>query len=116
MISLREADYWLKTFKEGWKKKDLSLLRELFSDIEEYYEGPFHEPATSVDEVMKLWNEIKKQTIKRLHLHVLAKEGDNVVVHWEFEDNSGSYDGIYHVAFNSYKKCIYFKQWTVKEK
>ncbi|MCL2338671.1 MAG: hypothetical protein FWC51_01805, partial [Proteobacteria bacterium] len=106
---------WLARMNAGWTKADFSIIKDLFSETERYYETPFEKPATNISEILKLWKGVEKQIIKKLEFKVLAIEKNTAIVQWYFERKGATFDGIYELKFNDNKKCIFFMAWEMEK-
>ena len=113
-LTKKYFENWLEGLRQTWLDKDLSRLEKYFGKIEKYYENPF-KIGTSFEEVLSFWEEIKGQEIIKLEMDCIAIDGNIAIAHWFFADNSGEYDGIYQVKFNSDLECTEFKQWCVSK-
>ena len=113
-LTKKYFENWLEGLRQTWLNKDLDGLEKYFGKIEKYYENPF-KIGTSFEEVLGFWEEIKAQEIVKLEMDCIAIDGNIAIAHWFFADNSGEYDGIYQVVFNTDMECIEFKQWCVSK-
>lgn len=104
---------WLETLKAAWINADMDVIKNLFAKTTQYYETPFYKPATNITEILKLWNGVEKQVIKRLDFSILAVEGNTAVINWIFEREGANFNGIYLIKFNNNKECLFFKSWEM---
>lgn len=108
-------EQWLATMRAAWINADLEAIKVLFAKTTEYYETPFYKPAINTSEILELWIGVNKQIIKRLDFTILAIDGDTAIIHWIFEHEGASFDGIYQIKFNDNNDCIFFKAWEMEK-
>ena len=110
MANLQE---WLNKFREGWTKKDIDAVLDLFSDDVEYYESQ-NKKLKNKEEIKEAWKEIAPQKNIKLRLRILAKNNkDKHKVRWElsfFNKRPYHYKGFYFISLNNESKCNYFLQ------
>ena len=110
---------WCNELKNAWLKKDFVKITQLFSKTSLYYEDPFSDPGTTIEEINSYWEEIENQMINELIIEPILVADSRAAIHWYLDymdiQDSSTYilDGIYIVEFNSASECIYFKQWWV---
>lgn len=110
---------WMNRLKTEWIKHNINGVLDLFSSVEEYYEGPFSPPVNSREDVYKLWEETTYQDIEVLTIDLIAYEEGKCAMRWhlkytdERDKNTLEMDGTYEVRFNDAGNCIYFVQWWV---
>ena len=113
------AIVWMNALKNEWKSHNLEGVINLFSNVEEYFEGPFSTPVSSQEDVMKLWVDTDYQDIDVLDINLIAFEEGRCAMQWhlKYKDKRDSIvyemDGTYEVHFNDEGQCKYFKQWWV---
>ena len=118
-MTYNEAKNWCAELTDAWKQVDFKKILEIFSDVQCYYEDPFSEPGSSPEEIKAFWEEIQFQKIQKLEMCPIAVDGDVMIVRWYLDymdkrtDEVFVMDGIYHVEFNTEKKCKKFTQWWV---
>lgn len=106
---------WLKILKESWLNKDASKAASLFTNTTFYQETPFLTPYTKYEEIIKEWQNIDNQDIKKLEFKILAIDNNTVIVNWIFQRDITEFDGIYEIKFNNNNECIYFKSWEMEK-
>lgn len=106
---------WLNNLKEYWFCKDIESAVSLFQNTTFYQETPFMEPYTTLEEINKEWQHIKKENIQYIEIKPLAIDGCTVIAQWILKQNDQNYDGIYEIKFNEKNECIYFKSWEMKD-
>ncbi|MCU6720424.1 nuclear transport factor 2 family protein [Porcipelethomonas ammoniilytica] len=118
-MNKQEVLKWIESFVSAWRECDFTVIEELFTDVDEYWETPFSVPVSNWDNVKQLWSDIVFQKDIDLKVDILAIEENKVTLHWytKYQDsrdkNIYEMDGTYFLVFNENKKCIYFKQWWV---
>lgn len=101
---------WLERFKKAWMEKNLDEVKNIFSKIENYYESKDSSPVDNIDDVLKFWEEIKNQEIKRLEFKINSIENNSCKTGWIFEDQNGKYEGSYKMKFDGNLDCVEFRQ------
>ncbi len=109
------VENWLDILKESWLKKDSNKAASLFTNTNFYQETPFLTPYTKYDEIVKEWENIDNQDIKKLEFKILAIDDNTVIVNWIFQRDVTEFDGIYEIKFNDNNECIYFKSWEMEK-
>ncbi len=107
------AEEWLKKLKEYWFNKDIERAVSLFTKTTFYQETPFMQPYTSIEEINQEWQHIKNENIQNIEFHILAIDGNTLIVQWILKQNNKDFDGIYEIKFNESNECIYFKSWEM---
>ncbi len=107
------AEEWLKKLKEYWFNKDIESAVSLFTKTTFYQESPFMQPYTSIEEINQEWQHIKNENIQSIEFHILAIDGNTLIVQWILKQNDKDFDGIYEIKFNNSNECIYFKSWEM---
>lgn len=103
-----------------WENKDYKLLRDVLSNNIEWFEGPFKEPLTSIDAVVKQWQaDLINQKNTRVHTEVMAIDGSLGTYHFRasWEDDKGVHDldGIFRVILSEKGKIKSFCQWWTEK-
>ena len=106
---------WLGILKESCLNKDSNKVASLFTNTNFYQETPFLKPYTKYEEIVKEWENIDNQDIKKLEFKILAIEDKIVIVNWIFQRDVTKFDGIYEIKFNDNNECIYFKSWEMEK-
>lgn len=107
------AEEWLKKLKEYWFNKDIESAVSLFTKTTFYQESPFMQPYTSIEEINQEWQHIKNENIHSIEFHILAIDGNTLIVQWILKQNDKDFDGICEIKFNNSNECIYFKSWEM---
>ena len=71
------------------------------------------QPYTSIEEINQEWQHIKNENIQSIEFHILAIDGNTLIVQWILKQNDKDFDGIYEIKFNNSNECIYFKSWEM---
>lgn len=108
------VEAWLKQLKEYWFQKDIESAVSLFEKTVFYQETPFMQPYTTLEEIRKEWQHIKKENIQHIEIKPLAIDENTVIAQWILKQNDQNFDGIYEIKFNENRDCIYFKSWEMK--
>ena len=53
------------------------------------------------------------ENIQNIEFHILAIDGNTLIVQWILKQNDKDFDGIYEIKFNKSNECIYFKSWEM---
>ncbi|MDR2971980.1 MAG: hypothetical protein LBU83_08640 [Bacteroidales bacterium] len=115
----KQVSIWCNELKSAWIAKDFGKIMQIFSETTAYFEDPFSNPGTTVDEIKSYWDEIIYQEINELLIEPIMIKDTYATLHWylSYKDirDSSLYvmDGIYLVEFNALFECITFKQWWV---
>lgn len=109
------ANKWLNDLKAYWFSKDVDKATSLFTKTLFYQETPFMEPFKSFDEIVKEWQHIKDQDIKKIEFKILAIDKNTLIVEWYFEISNLVFDGIYEIKFNENLECVYFRSWEMQK-
>lgn len=110
---------WINEFVTRWKNKDIDSVIKLFSNICLYYETPFSNVVSKVDDIKNLWLDIIFQDDIVLDIDVLMEDNNNAILHWylKYKDardlNIYEMDGIYQIELDNEGHCTFFKQWWV---
>lgn len=104
---------WLNKLREYWFNKDIENAVSLFNKTTFYQETPFMKPYTSIEEINQEWQHIKNENIQNIEFHILAIDGNTIIVQWILKQNDKDFDGIYEIKFNELNECIYFKSWEM---
>ena len=112
-MTRKDAEKWLNNLKEYWLNKDIDKAVLLFKKTIFYQETPFMEPYTTIEEIKKEWQHVKKEKIQNIDIKLLALEDNVVIAEWILKQNNVEYDGIYEIKFNELNECIYFKSWEM---
>lgn len=110
---------WCNELRAAWLAKDFSKLATIFSKTTSYFEDPFTEPGTSIEEIISYWDEIIFQKIVSLAIEPLIVSKDRATLHWylDYKDTRDSeeyvMDGVYYIEFNDLFECTSFRQWWV---
>ncbi len=115
-VTRKQGNIWLNKLKEYWWNKEVKNASQLFKKTTFYQETPFDNPYTTYDEIKEEWKHIEDQEIKKIEFSILAIEKNTMIVHWNFENNTTLFDGIYEIKFNKDMECIYFKSWEMANK
>lgn len=107
------AEKWLNKLREYWFNKDIENAVSLFTKTTFYQETPFMKPYTSIEEINQEWQHIKNEKIQNIEFHILAIDGNTIIVQWILKQNDKDFDGIYEIKFNELNECIYFKSWEM---
>lgn len=107
------AKKWLNKLREYWFNKDIENAVSLFTKTTFYQETPFMKPYTSIEEINQEWQHIKNENIQNIEFHILAIDGNTIIVQWILKQNDKDFDGIYEIKFNELNECIYFKSWEM---
>lgn len=107
------AKKWLNKLREYWFNKDIENAVSLFNKTTFYQETPFMKPYTSIEEINQEWQHIKNENIQNIEFHILAIDGNTIIVQWILKQNDKDFDGIYEIKFNELNECIYFKSWKM---
>ncbi|HIR59850.1 MAG TPA: hypothetical protein IAB38_07440 [Candidatus Onthousia excrementipullorum] len=107
------AEKWLNKLREYWFNKDIENAVSLFNKTTFYQETPFMKPYTSIEEINQEWQHIKNENIQNIEFHILAIDGNTIIVQWILKQNDKDFDGIYEIKFNELNECIYFKSWEM---
>lgn len=118
-IRLKDFENWLKAYGDAWEQGDVSAARHLFTHDVMYYETPFADPITGLDQISKYWkdNAALDQKEIRFSYEVLAVHKNVGVAHWRADFirlSSGKrvkLDGIFKIAFSDEDKCQIFREW-----
>ena len=109
------VEKWIENMRQAWLTKDLKAVEVMFAKTTLYYETPFEKPATNIEDIMKLWEGVKEQQIKRLDFDLLALDNNVAIVQWIFEKQEAYFDGIYLIKFNDNGDCLFFKSWEMQK-
>ena len=118
-IRLRDFENWLKAYGDAWEQGDASATKRLFTRDARYYETPFDEPMTGLDEISKYWNDNAALDQKeiRFSYEALAMHKNVGLAHWQanfIRLSSGrrvTLDGIFKIVFSDDGKCQVFREW-----
>ena len=112
-MNRKYAEEWLNKLKTYWFNKDIESAVSLFTKTTFYQETPFMKPYTSIEEINQEWQHIKNENIQNIEFHILAIDGNTIIVQWILKQNDKDFDGIYEIKFNELNECIYFKSWEM---
>ena len=112
-MNRKKKKKWLNKLREYWFNKDIENAVSLFNKTTFYQETPFMKPYTSIEEINQEWQHIKNENIQNIEFHILAIDGNTIIVQWILKQNDKDFDGIYEIKFNELNECIYFKSWEM---
>lgn len=109
---MNRYEKWCNDLKQFWTNKDIDNIINLFEENVVYYENPKMK-IDSINEIRKMWEEIKEQNTNNIELKILCMDNNKCIANYILNDNI-SYDMIYEIELNEENKCIYFKQWYME--
>lgn len=109
---MNKFEKWCNDLKQFWQSKDIDKIIDLFDKDIIYYETP-NTKINSVEEIRKMWEEIKEQNTNDIELRILCVNNNKCIANYILND-SISYDMIYEIELNNENKCTYFKQWYME--
>ena len=118
-IRLDDFENWLRKYGDAWEKGDPAATETLFTNDARYYENPFDDPITGLDEIAKYWkdNALLDQKEINFSYEALAVHNNVGVAHWRanfIRLSSGkrvTLDGIFKIVFSNDGKCQIFREW-----
>lgn len=116
---MNSVAHWFAELERIWKAKDIDAVGQLLAPEFKYYESPFEEPLTALQQIEEAWSEVKNQEIINLEITpLLASDNEGGAQYsLEYRDVDGevhSSKGAYYVKLNEGGKAIEFRQWWME--
>lgn len=116
-----KSEIWFEKLDNVWRRKAAAEVAELVAGDGEfqYFEDPFDEPITSVEELVREWQAVKEQEIEKLEIEPLVCTDIEGTARYHFvativgerHESKGSY----YVRLNSSCQAIEFRQWWTEK-
>lgn len=111
-----DINIWLSTLRLAWETKNYNLVSEHFKHCKKYIESSFHPPLSTPSEIVAIWREIESHSELVLEFRVLARACGLAIVNFDanYLTSKGPRhsNGIYHIEFDAFGRCIAFRQWS----
>jgi uncharacterized protein (TIGR02246 family) len=109
----------MEEYLKAWNSNDPKDIGQLFSDDAAYLTGPFDEPWTGREEIIRSWLERKDEPGSfRFRYQILAASDDTAVVRgWtEYFEPDREYSNIWVIKLNDQKQCTEFTEWWIRRR
>ncbi|HEX5951126.1 MAG TPA: nuclear transport factor 2 family protein [Actinomycetota bacterium] len=107
---------WLERYFAAWRSNDPAEVAALFAEDAVYSSGPFMEPTSGRDPIVRGWVAGGVQPGLETSFEVLAVEGERGVANWRvsFDTADGGrvmVDGILVCDFDGAGRCTLHREW-----
>jgi hypothetical protein len=107
---------WLEGYFVAWRSNDPAEVEALFTEDAVYSYGPFTEPASGRDAIVRSWVDGGVQPGLETWFEVLAVEGERGVAQWRVSfdvEAAGrvTMDGILVCDFDGQGRCTLHREW-----
>lgn len=108
---------WLNRYIDAWRAGDPAAIGDLFSADAAYFYGPYREPVTGRDAIVKDWlADPDEPGSWEAEYRPLAVDGDVAVATGESRYADGkTYSNIYVCRFDGEGRCVEFREWYMKQ-
>ena len=109
----------MEAYFSAWVTNDPDEVAALFTDDAVYQVGPFAEPWTGRDEIVRHWVSGTQDDVVHSH-EVLAVEGDTGIVGWNVratDPDTGvrtEMDGVLQLTFAPDGRCRAHREWFLR--
>ena len=107
---------WLNRYVDAWRTGDPKAIGDLFTTDVVYFYGPYREPVTGRDPIVKDWlTNPDEPGSWEAEYRPLAVEGDVAVATGESRYTNGkTYSNIFVCRFDSDGRCAEFREWYME--
>ncbi len=117
-MTVKQFQKWLSGLKIAWEEKNPSLLKNILAKNVKYYEVPGEKPYTSIDSVIKLWQEVPAtQNDIKFDYKIIDVNKNIGIAHWtasfvRINKNKRTHlNGIFVIKLIKEGLCTEFRQW-----
>lgn len=104
---------WFHDMRQIWIDKTPERIADILSsDQLAYFETPFSNPLTHIEDVVREWQAIKNQNIEYITIDILNQTKNVGAAMWSFKQSGYPESrGCYYLELDNNGKCTVFRQW-----